>query len=357
MNTKKSILIITALLACLGFTTNVLAKQAAKQAKKVPPTIVVVAKAQQKQWQPSIVETGSLSAFNGIMLSAEASGRITNIHFDSGQYVNKGELLIEIYPDVLRAQLAHNEAQLKQSEVDYERNLKLYKKGFVDKSTLDAKVAVRDEDQADVNKTKSQLREHLIQAPFSGKLGLRQISLGDYVKPGTPLVNLQSVDPIRVDFSVPQKYLGQIKTGDAVTISSQAFAKNYTGDIYAFDSKVDENTRMIDMRAKVPNPNKVLVPGTFVEVHVKIKHAEPVIVVPATAIVYSEGNNYVYLMINQKAVKTNVVVGDLLKNKLVVVKKGLKAGDPVIIEGQMKLYDGFPVLTEQEYHEMAAKKS
>jgi membrane fusion protein (multidrug efflux system) len=345
---KRTILIISALLA--GFSFGIALAQ-----KKLPPTVVQVVKAQQKQWQPSIEATGSLSAFNGIMLSAEVAGRITKIHFVSGKYVHAGELLLEIYPNVIQAQLAHSKAQLKQSEVDYQRNLKLYKKGFVDKATLDTKIAQRDEDQADVNSFKAQLNQHLIHAPFSGKLGLRKISLGDYVNPGQPLVNLQSIDPIRVDFSVPQQYFDQIKVGDRVVISSKALPKNYTGTIYALESKVDENTRMLDMRAKIANGNHILVPGTFVEVKIKIKHAEPVVVIPATAIVYSEGDNYVYRMINHKAVQTKVTLRKLLKNNQVIVEKGLRSGDLVIIGGQVKLFNGAPVATEQEYQQMINK--
>lgn len=355
MNIKRKVLLIVALCAFFSFNTNVLAQQKKAQAKKMPPTIVEVYKAEQKQWQPSIEAAGSFSAFNGIMLSSEVAGRVTKIHFASGQYTHAGDLLIEIYPDIMQADLARYQAQLKQSQVDYERNLKLYKRGFVDKATLDSKLAARDEDKADVNSAKAQLCQHLIQSPFTGKLGLRKVSLGDYVNLGQPLVNLQSIDPMRVDFSVPQKYLAEIKIGDSVSISSETFPRTYTGIIYALDSKVDENTRMLDMRARIANPNHVLVPGVFVSVTIKIKHAEPVIVIPATAIVYAEGNNYVYCMVNHKAVQTKVVLGKLLKNNQVIVAKGLSAGDLAIIGGQVKLFNGAPVITTAEYQQMANK--
>lgn len=353
---KRNLLIFTGLCALFAFNVNAAAQQKNAQAKmQMPPTIVEVYKAQQKQWQPSIEATGSLSAFNGIMLSSEVSGRVTKIHFASGQYTHEGDLLIEIYPDIVQANLERYQAQLKQSELDYDRNLKLYKRGFVDKATLDSKLAARDEDVADVNNAKAQLRQHLIQAPFTGKLGLRKVSLGDYVNPGQPLVNLQSVDPIRVDFSVPQKYLPDIKVGDSVSISSETFPQTYIGIIYAIDSKVDENTRMIDMRARIANPNHILVPGVFVSVIINIKHAEPVIVIPATAIVYTAGDNYVYRVVNHKAVQTKVVLGKVLKNNQVIVEKGLQAGDPVIIGGQVKLFNGAPVVTTEEYQQMANK--
>jgi len=226
---KKFLVYIAVLVAGLCLLSNALAKTA----QKIPPTVVAVTKAQQKVWQESIIETGSLTAFDGTMLAPEVSGRVTKIYFDSGQYVHKGDLLLEIYPDIVRAQLQKDQAQLRKNSLDYDRYLKLYKKGFADKSTLDEKRADRDSSEADVNSDLAHLRQQLIQAPFSGQLGLRKISVGDYVNTDDDLVSLQSLDPIRVDFSVPQRYLQQVKVGDTVTISSNALPKNYTGEIYA----------------------------------------------------------------------------------------------------------------------------
>jgi membrane fusion protein (multidrug efflux system) len=351
---KKFLVYIAVIAVSLCLHDNALAKQA----PKIPPTVVAITKAKTITWQESILETGSLSAFDGTILAPEVSGRVTNIHFASGQYVRQGDLLIEIYPDIIRAQLQRDQAQLRKSSLDYDRNLKLYKKGFVDQSTLDQKRADRDSDQANVNNDQAQLRQHLIQAPFSGLLGLRKVSIGDYVSPGQDLVSLQALDPIRVDFSVPQRYLQQLKLGDTVTISSNALPQNYTGTIYAFDSKVDDKTRMIDMRAKIPNPEHKLLPGTFVEVNVHYGSPQNVLVIPATAVVYSAEGNYVYLMQNNKAVKTNVTVGQKLENNQIIIKKGLKVGDPVISEGQIKIpFDGAPVITEQQYQQMANSKA
>ncbi len=353
---KRNLILAIILLFCCGFASKILAKQhGASQKHQMPPTVVEIAKAQSKIWQDSISSTGTISAFNGIKLSPEIPGRITKIYFKSGQFVEQGVPLIQIYPDVIKAQLEKAQAQLKLSKLEYQRDLKLYKKKFVSKEELDKLKANLDSAMAEVNLQNAQLKQYLLTAPFSGKLGLRKVSLGDYVNPGEDLVSLQSVNPMLVDFSVPQVYQGEIQVGDQVTITSDALPKAYSGKISAIDSIVDPNSRMIGIQASVPNNDHILVPGTFVEVKIKIKHAYPVIVIPTTALVYSTSGNYVYRMINHKAVKTNITLGKMLKNNQIIVIQGLHDGDVVIIGGQVKLFDGSPVLTEQEYQSAAAQ--
>jgi membrane fusion protein (multidrug efflux system) len=353
---KKNLILAIMLLFCCGFASKILAKQNdARQKHQMPPIVVETAQAQSKIWQDSISSTGTISAFNGIKLSPEIPGRITKIYFKSGQSVEQDAPLIQIYPDVIKAQFEKAQAQLKLSTLEYERNLKLYKKKFVSKEELDKLKANLDSATAEVNLQNAQLKQYLLTAPFSGKLGLRKVSLGDYVNPGEDLVSLQSVDSMLVDFSVPQVYQGEIQAGDQVAITSDALPKIYNGKISAIDSIVDPNTRMIGIQATVPNYDNILVPGTFVEVQIKIKHAYPVIVIPTTALVYSTSDNYVFRMIDHKAVKTNVTLGKMLKNNQIIITQGLHDGDTVIIGGQVKLFDGSPVLTEQEYQKAATQ--
>ncbi len=358
---KKILLVL--ILTCATLINGVFAadsnnaKSSKSQAQQMPPVVVKVVSAQQKTWEESIQETGSLSAFDGIMLSSEVNGRITHIYFKSGQDVTQGQPLIEIFPDIVKAELEKAQAQLQKSKLDYQRNYKLYKKGFVDKAILDGYIATRDSAQADVNNYTAQLDQHIIKAPFSGNIGLRLVSLGDYVSTGQNLVSLQSLDPIRVDFSVPQKYINAISVGDKASITSQAFSTTYTGKVYAKDSIVDANTRMINIRATINNPKHILVPGTFVEVALTVTHPQPVIVIPQTAVVYSVGGNYVYVMRDHKAVKTQVTLGNTIADNMLIVTKGLKSGDQVISQGQMKLFDGYPVMTEQEYQQYAAQSA
>lgn len=351
---KRNLILAITLIFCYGFVSKIPAKQhSANQKHQMPPTVVETAQAQSKIWQDSISSTGTISAYNGIKLSSEIPGRITEIYFKSGQLVEQGAPLIQIYSDVIKAQFEKAQAQLKLSKLEYERDLKLYQKKFVSKEELDKLKANLDSATAEVNLQNAQLKQYLLTAPFSGKLGLRKVSLGDYVNPGEDLVSLQSVDPMLVNFSVPQIYQGEIQIGDQVTITSDALPKAYNGNISAIDSIVDPNTRMIGIQATIVNHDNLLVPGTFVEAQIKIKQAYPVIVIPTTALVYSTNNNYVFRLINHKAVKTNVTLGKMLKNNQIIITQGLHDGDTIIIGGQVKLFDGSAVLTEQEYQNAA----
>lgn len=335
------------------------AQDASKSGKgNMPPTVVKTYDVKQQNWQDSIVVVGSLSAFNGVLLSSEISGRITSVNVHEGQNVKKGDLLIEIYPDIVQAQLQKDKAQLVYNQKTYERYLALAGKGYVSQSDLDNQKAQLDMNKAAVASDMANLKQHYITAPFSGRLGVTKISLGDYVNSGTELVSLQQLDPIRVDFNIPDSYLSQIKKGDQVEISSKAFAQKYTGTIYALDSVVDTDTRTLAARAKVPNPGNTLVPGTYVQVVVRMLKPQATIVIPQIAIVYSSSGDFVYLMTaDHKALKTSVTLGDKIADGLVIVNKGLKVGDMVITEGQMKLFDGSPVMTVDEYQQMAKTAS
>lgn len=348
---KKALLNV--LFICLFVVSGLaLAKKPANQSKsahKMPPTVVQTITAHSKVWQNTINFNGSLSAFQGIMISSVTSERVTKIYFKSGQYVKQGEPLIQLYPNIIKAQFKKAEAQLKLSQADYQRALKLYKRKFLDAADLDKLQAKMQSDQADFKQAKSQLGQTLIKSPFAGKLGLRLVSLGEYLTPGTPIVNLQALDPICVDFSVSEIYLSQIKIGNKITLRSRAFpCEVYQGTIYALDSSVDPKTRMLGVRAKISNVNHTLLPGSFVSVTVYIEKAVPQIIIPQPAIVYSPQGNYVYRMINHKAVKTPVKLGQKLTDSQVIIIKGLKSGDVVIVGGQMKLFDESSVMTQQE---------
>jgi membrane fusion protein, multidrug efflux system len=342
------------LLLCFGHNS---VQAALSLGSKMPPTVVVTAKVEKKLWQDSILVIGSLSAFQGTILSPEIDGRITKICFTEGQKVKTGDLLIEIYPDIVKAQLDKAQAQLLKSKLDYNRYLKLFKLGYIDQATLDSYKASLDSNQADVNNYQAQLRQRLITAPFDGTVGVQRVNVGDYVTAGTQMVSLQSTDPMRVDFSVPEVYLTQLQVGDKVIINSKAFINKYSGEIYALDSSVSTDTRTINARAKIPNSDHKLVPGSFVEVTIKLQEASPQIMIPQTAIVYATSGNYIYRLVDHKAIKTNVVLGKKLTKNMIVVNSGLNAGDIIINEGQLKLFDGAPVMTGDEFQKMIIEQT
>jgi len=323
----------------------------------VPPYTVSLFKVKKADWQKTILATGSLSSFYGIMVKAETSGRITKIFFKSGEYVKKGTPLVQIYPDILAAQLTKAEARLKLSQINYMRYLDLYKTGFYSKSDLDKAHTTVKNNQGEVNQIKAQLVQTHIIAPFSGQLGLRLISLGDYLSPGKEIINLESIEPIRVDFSVPEIYLGEIKLGDKVTMTTRAYPKaTFTGKIYAFNSLVNTGSRSLDVWATIPNKDHKLLPGMYVEVTIYLGKKQSVMMAPQTAIVYTLDGDYVYRYIDHKAVKTKITLGPKLKDDWVIIKSGVKVGDEIISDGQVKLTDGAPVMTQAEAQQQLMPK-
>ncbi|MGD9152990.1 MAG: efflux RND transporter periplasmic adaptor subunit [Gammaproteobacteria bacterium] len=349
---KKFILIIVSL--CLCITLNAYAKE---QQLKLPPPIVSVGKVIKKKWQSSIMETGSLSAFNGIMVKAETSGRVTDIFFKSGQFVKKGDKLVQIYPDILEAELQRTEANLELNQMDYKRYSVLTSKQFYPQSDLDKIRTKVKEDQATIKQLKAELVQTLIRAHFDGKIGLRQISIGDYLSPGDSIAYLESLDPIRVEFSVPETYLQYLKLNQKISMATRAYPnQTFTGKIFAFNSTLDTNTRTLDVWASVPNSQYQLTPGTFVEVTVYFGELQDVLMVPQTAIVYGENENFVYRVVNHKAVKTTVIQGEKLNDNMVVIMSGLKEGEEVVTGGQIKLKDGSPLLSEEEAQQMFSQQ-
>jgi membrane fusion protein, multidrug efflux system len=348
MFSKK--ILLTSLTAAILATTASITLAASKQdaAAKIPPAVVSAIKVTQKPWQQTISATGTLSASKGITVKAEAQGRLKKIFFQSGQMIKKGEPLVEINPDILKAQLEQTQAQLHLSQLDYNRNLKLYKQHFVSKADLDKSKASLDGYKAQIQEFLAKLDQTLIRAPFTGKLGLKQVSIGDYLNLGQAIVDLQALDPIRVDFSVPQTYLTKLNLGDKIAIQSEAIDGKFTGSVYAFNSIVDQSTRMLNLRANVPNKENKLVPGTFVEVTLFLGQPQNVIIAPQTAIVYDPDGNYVYKLENHKAVKANVILGQKLPNNEIIIQSGLQDGDNIISGGQTKLHDGSPVMTTAE---------
>ncbi len=310
----------------------------------MPPAPVEVAKAELQQWQEQIHSTGTISAIQGVMIKPEVSGRITHIYFVSGTDVKKGDPLFQIYPDILEAQLKNNQAALDLAQVNYDRAIALYEKHVVSKENLDQYTSALQEAQATLEQTKANLAQHNIVAPFSGRIGLKQVDVGDYVTAGTDLVNLQQMNPLRVQYSVPDNAINKLKIGDKALITASSMPNTvYKGTVYAFNSAVELDTRSYSMWAKIPNPDDSLIPGTYVSVTMFVGAAHPVVAVPQTAALYSPMGQYVYKVVDNKAVKTQVTVGERLGD-MIEIKSGLNAGDVVITAGQVKVFDGSAVI-------------
>lgn len=320
----------------------------AKKPEGMPPAIVEAASAKMESWQPEINAVGTLNSNQGVTIKPEISGRVTGIYFRSGQYIKAGTPLMQINQDILKAELIAAQAQAALSAANYQRGLELYKRKIFAKADLDKFVSSYQADQANVAKTRAQLDQSLIRAPFSGKLGLRMVNLGDYVNAGNTIItNLDAIDPLRVDFKMPEVYLSQIKVDENIAIQSSAYPNQlFHGKVYAFDSKIDPNTRTLGVRATLPNPDKKLLPGAFVDVTLETGKPQQLVTLPETAISVDAAGSYAFKVVEGKAVKVPVRTGARKPNKVAILS-GIHPNEIVITEGSMKVRDGAPVMVKK----------
>lgn len=311
---------------------------------QMPPTMVetlVVGKSTQR---PSLEAVGTLKAQHGIVVRPEIPGRITEIYVQSGQSVNKGEPLVQLNPVIVQAQLDTIKTRLELSEKTAKRYQELMKTKVISKEDFDKVMATRAQDKAQLAEAKARLEQTKIVAAFTGKVGLRQVSVGDYVQAGQALVNLQSQDPILVEFAIPETKMRDIRVGQVVKLNTDAYPdRHFEGVVSALESRVDSATRTLTVQAKVSNPERLLLPGAFVSVNVDLNKAENVLTIPQAAVLYHANQAYVYRMMESKAVKTDIKLGKKSAGNVVVLS-GLKVGDEIITAGQHKLMPGAPVM-------------
>lgn len=324
----------------LHYNTAIMAKSA-----KIPPTFVEVITVVGNDHQEQISATGSLISIPGIIVKPEISGRITKVYFKSGDTVAAGTSLVEINTDVIKAQLADAKAQSNLAKAQFGRAEELYKTKDVSKDAFERAKANIASAQAKLENMQAQLRQANIVAPFAGKLGLSQVSVGDYVNAGqSVLVNLQSMDPLSVDFSIPENYLSKVAIGQTVLLRTDAYPKEiFTGTVEAIESLINQKNRTLSIRASVPNKDGRLLPGAFVETTLQLSKQQKLIMVPQTAVVYSPSGNYVFKIINNKAQKAPVTIGERDSSNI-IIKSGISIGDTIITAGQLKIGDGSPVI-------------
>jgi membrane fusion protein, multidrug efflux system len=257
-------------------------------AKMVPPPATVTAEASRTEsWIDRVRTIGTMVAIEGVDVAPQIGGLVTDYFFDSGQDVEKGQRLVKLDTSVEEADLADHKATLQQTNLDLERHSRLVKTSAVSQSTLDASIAKRDSAAALVQKTEALIAQKNIAAPFAGRLGLRRVERGQYVSPGQALVWLQSLDPIWVDFPVPEASVGKFSIGSKIELTADAFpGKVFKGEIEAFDAKLGADTRTLMVRARLPNRDRKLLPGMFANVAVLAGGAKEFVTVPRTAVTY-----------------------------------------------------------------------
>ncbi|MGZ5583571.1 MAG: efflux RND transporter periplasmic adaptor subunit, partial [Usitatibacter sp.] len=309
-----------------------------------PPGILVEAqKVAVVKLPQSLGAVGSLRSDETVILRPEVAGRVSQIQFREGERVAKGQVLIKLDDSVQQADLDRAKANHTLSKTKYERSIDLRNKGFISSQALDEadnnlKVA-----QADSELMTARISKTTIRAPFSGTIGLRLVSVGDYVKEGQDMVNLESIDPLKVDFRVPELALSQVANGQTLQITLDALPdKAYDGRVFAINPLIDANGRSIVIRAQVPNKDGKLRPGMFARVRLFISGSRDTLVVPEEALFPLGDDKYVYKVVEGKATRQKIEIGQRREGRVEVVS-GLGPDDVVVTAGVIKLREGVNV--------------
>ncbi len=314
-----------------------------------PPQTVSTIKAPMEDWQNEVKAVGTFKAVKGVDISSEVAGSIENIFIESGQDVGEGTLLLQLRSADDQAKLESLEASLRLAELTMERDDKQIKVKAISQATYDADKANLESLKAQVAEQRALLEKKTIVAPFEGRLGIRQVDVGQYLNPGAAIVTLQQLDPIYLDFSVPQQDLPRVVVGQKMTAETDAFpGKLFEGEITAINAKVDESTRNVLIRATFKNPDKNLVPGMFATARASIGEPSRFITLPQTAITFNPYGNTVFVVQDKggehpQAHMTFVQTGATRGDQIAVLS-GIAEGDEIVTAGQMKLRNGTPLV-------------
>ncbi len=358
---KKILLTMVGLLLLVGALAGLKLSQFQKMAEQgaqlaPPPETVTTAEVKTDRWQPTLTAIGSVVAVQGVTVSAETSGMVKTITFESGATVKAGETLVELDTAIEQAQLrsAIASADLARANLDRARDLR--GKNMVSAADFDAAEAQAKQTLAQVDNLRAVLAKKTIRAPFAGRLGIRRVNLGQFLDNGAAIVSLQALDPVYVDFALPQRYLAQLRPGMTVRVTTDAFPQQpFAGKLTAISPELDSVTRNVRLQATLANPDGHLQPGMYVEVAAVLPDTEPVLMIPATAVLYAPYGDSVFLLEEKKDEKTGAV-GQVLNQKFirlgpargdfVVVTSGLEAGQAVASTGVFKLRNGMSVVVD-----------
>jgi membrane fusion protein (multidrug efflux system) len=329
-----------------------------------PPTETISAeKVKSEKWAPYVKAIGSVQAVSGIEVPAKTTGTVRKYFFESGADVKAGEPLVQLDDDSEQADLRNLQASLKNAEQELERNRSLARQGISPRRELQAAEARRAELIAQIDKVRVVIQDKLVKAPWAGRLGIRKVDVGSYVQPGQTLVWLQTVDPVYVDFTVPENDVARLKVGQVLETSFSAYPQEvFKGKIEVIDAKIDEATRTIAVRGVLPNPDNKILPGMFADVRVIVNAPQPVLTLPRTAVTYSLYGDSVYVIVPAKGqpapsaqnsgqaaqqsaepalqVERRFVKAGEVRGDRISIAQGVKEGEQVVTVGQLKLRPG-----------------
>ena len=338
------LLMIIAALAYVKHTKNKeVAAKATPQGKGGPQTLMAAGfVAEFSKLSNDLSANGNILAQDEVQLQPEVSGRVTYLNIKEGTVVSKGTLLMKINDADLRAQVAKSNAQLKIALANLKRVDQLLKINGVSQAEYDAAENAVNNINADIELLKVQIAKTELRAPFSGKLGLRNISLGAYVSPNTLVVSLQNMSQLKIDVSVPEKYASTIQVGDNMQCNVAGINNPFGAKVIAIEPQIDEMTRNLKVRAMIQNPNSKLVPGAYVKVKLKLKETPNAIMIPSNTVIPDDKTTRIVITDSSKVKFIDVEIGMRTASEVQVLS-GLKAGDTVLTTGLLQAKPGMPV--------------
>ncbi len=337
-----SIIVIILSLVLLKVNLNLGNENNENSSTKIKSLIVDAIVLKPSSLQDKIFTNGSLIGNEEVELRSETSGKITEILFEEGKKVNKGELLVKINNAELLALLKKNVIEEDLAKDKEFRAKQLLEKNLSSQQEYDVVLNELNLIKADIEYTKAQIEKTEIRAPFDGIVGLRSVSIGSFISPQTKVASLQSIDPIKIDFAVPQKYFNQVKRGKEIEFKLPNSAKTYNGRIYAIEPRIDQNTRTIVVRAVAENKDKELTPGAYVEIDIILENMKNALLIPTEAIVPDIQGEKIFLYKNGLAIPQLVTIGIRTEDQIQLLS-GVNLGDTVIVSGMIQLRPNFPV--------------
>ncbi len=358
---KRIIITIVGLMVVVGILGGIKGMQIKRmiaQGKQFspPPEPITTAVAREETWESLLTAVGSLEAVQGVIMTAELSGKVERIGFEPGTKVKTGDLLVQQDISAENAQLRAAEANLALAKIDLDRKSKLLAQKTISRSEYDNAEAQYKQAAAQADNIRAAIKKKTIRAPFDGRLGIRLVNIGQVLKEGDAIVSLQSIDPIFVNFSLPQQQLAQVNSGLTVQVTTDALpGKVVDGKITAINPQVDASTRNIQMQATVANPEERLRPGMFVNVAVVLPAQQKVLAIPATAVLYAPYGDSVFV-VEEKKEEKNGQPGQVVRQKFVrlgekkgdyvAIVSGLEEGDTVVSTAVFKLRNGQSVVVD-----------
>jgi membrane fusion protein (multidrug efflux system) len=321
----------------------VAAKPASSGGQTPPPITVRAVEVKRATLREEVGAVGTLLANESVIIRPEVDGRISEIHFSEGQSVKRGDKLVSLDASEIEAQLAAVEAEVTLNRNRFKRAQELREKNFISAQALDEARENLNQSLARQAEIKARLDKMVIRAPFDGVVGLRQVSPGAYVNKGQDIARLEGIGTLKLDFRVPEVFLGRLRVGQEVTVAVDAYpSEQFKGRIYAIEPAVDEQTRTVLLRALVPNPGVKLKPGMFARVSLTLGTRENALVVPEEAIVPRGQDFFIFKVVEGRAVLARVELG-LRRQGQVEVLSGLAPGELVVTDGHQRIRDGAPV--------------